>query len=150
MLDRAQISPEVLLEVRGLTKVFKPRKTLFQRKGSSPIRAVDDVSFEIRQGETLGLVGESGCGKSTVTRLLLGIHEPSAGTMRYRKKDGGTVDLDLSQAVGQFRVGWFDPRNGGQLTRGSVPSVAGGASRSVGLPPSAPEEDWLAMVSRIK
>jgi hypothetical protein len=63
---------------------------------------------------------------------------------------GGTVDLDLSQAVGQFRVGWFDPRNGGQLTRGSVPSVAGGASRSVGLPPSAPEEDWLAIVSRIK
>ena len=63
---------------------------------------------------------------------------------------GGTVDLDLSQAVGQFRVSWFDPRNGGQLTRGSVPSVAGGASRSVGLPPSVPEEDWLAIVSRIK
>ncbi|WP_113511126.1 oligopeptide/dipeptide ABC transporter ATP-binding protein [Bosea sp. 2KB_26] len=94
MLDRAQMSPDILLEVRGLTKVFKPRKTLFQRKTSNPIRAVDDVSFEIRQGETLGLVGESGCGKSTVTRLLLGIHEPSAGTMRYRKKDGGSVDLD--------------------------------------------------------
>ncbi|WP_248312030.1 oligopeptide/dipeptide ABC transporter ATP-binding protein [Bosea sp. BK604] len=82
------------MEVRGLTKVFQPRKTLFQRKASNPIRAVDGVSFEIRQGETLGLVGESGCGKSTVTRLLLGIHQPSAGTMRYRRKDGGSVDLE--------------------------------------------------------
>jgi hypothetical protein len=63
---------------------------------------------------------------------------------------GGTVDLDLSQAVGQFRVSWFDPRNGGALTRGSVTSVAGGASRSIGTPPSAPEQDWLAIVRRIK
>lgn len=93
MHERAQLSPDVLMEVRGLTKVFQPRKSLFRRT-SNPVRAVDDVSFEIRQGETLGLVGESGCGKSTVTRLLLGIHRPSAGTMRYRRKDGGSVDLD--------------------------------------------------------
>jgi peptide/nickel transport system ATP-binding protein len=88
------LAPESLLEVRGLTKVFKPRQSLFQRKASNPVRAVDDVSFDIRSGETLGLVGESGCGKSTVTRLVLGIHQPNSGTIRYRTKEGGSVDLD--------------------------------------------------------
>jgi len=63
---------------------------------------------------------------------------------------GGTVDLDLSQTVGQFRVSWFDPRSGAVLTRGSILSVAGGASRSIGRPPTAPEEDWLAIVRRVK
>lgn len=95
MADSATLPPDVLLEVSGLTKLFPPRRTLFQRKAANPVRAVEDVSFQIRQGETLGLVGESGCGKSTVTRLLLGIHQPSAGAMRYRRKDGGSVDLAM-------------------------------------------------------
>ncbi|HEV7323456.1 MAG TPA: oligopeptide/dipeptide ABC transporter ATP-binding protein [Bosea sp. (in: a-proteobacteria)] len=94
MAETPALPPDVLLDVRGLTKLFPPRRSLFQRKASNPVRAVEDVSFAIRQGETLGLVGESGCGKSTVTRLLLGIHQPTAGTMRYRRKDGGSVDLD--------------------------------------------------------
>jgi peptide/nickel transport system ATP-binding protein len=94
MAETPALPPEVLLDVRGLTKLFPPRRSLFQRKNANPVRAVEDVSFAIRQGETLGLVGESGCGKSTVTRLLLGIHQPTAGTMRYRRKDGGSVDLD--------------------------------------------------------
>ncbi|MCP4561642.1 MAG: ATP-binding cassette domain-containing protein [Bosea sp.] len=94
MAETPALPPEILLDVRGLTKLFPPRRSLFQRKASNPVRAVEDVSFAIRQGETLGLVGESGCGKSTVTRLLLGIHQPTAGTMRYRRKDGGSVDLD--------------------------------------------------------
>lgn len=98
MADSAALAPDVLLEVSGLTKLFPPRRTLFQRKAGNPVRAVEDVSFQIRRGETLGLVGESGCGKSTVTRLLLGIHQPSAGSMRYRRKDGGSVDLaELSE-----------------------------------------------------
>ena len=94
MAEIPALPPDVLLDVRGLTKLFPPRRSLFQRKTANPVRAVEDVSFAIRQGETLGLVGESGCGKSTVTRLLLGIHQPTAGTMRYRRKDGGSVDLD--------------------------------------------------------
>ena len=94
MAETPALPPDVLLDVRGLTKLFPPRRSLFQRKAANPVRAVEDVSFAIRQGETLGRVGESGCGKSTVTRLLLGIHQPTAGTMRYRRKDGGSVDLD--------------------------------------------------------
>ena len=94
MAETPALPSDILLDVRGLTKLFPPRRSLLQRKAANPVRAVEDVSFAIRQGETLGLVGESGCGKSTVTRLLLGIHQPTAGTMRYRRKDGGSVDLD--------------------------------------------------------
>ena len=73
-----------LVEVSGLHRTFRVGRALplfWQRR---EIRAVQDVSFSIAEGETLGLVGESGCGKSTVGRLVLGLLAPSAGVVRYR------------------------------------------------------------------
>jgi hypothetical protein len=61
---------------------------------------------------------------------------------------GGTVDLDLSAAAGQFSVSWFDPRSGGALKRGAVASVKGGGRAALGAPPDSPGEDWLAVVRR--
>jgi uncharacterized protein DUF5060/collagenase-like protein with putative collagen-binding domain len=61
---------------------------------------------------------------------------------------GGSADLDLTGATGQFNVSWFDPRNGGALKRGSVASVAGGKKVSLGAAPASPEEDWLVVVRR--
>ena len=61
---------------------------------------------------------------------------------------GGTADLDLRQATGAFTLTWFDPRNGGALKKGSVLSLKGGAAASLGVPPDAPGEDWLAVVRR--
>ena len=61
---------------------------------------------------------------------------------------GGTTSLDLSKASGQFTVSWFDPRNGGQLKQGSVPTVNGGASTALGAPPDNPAEDWLVVLRR--
>ena len=82
-----------LLEVANLRKYFG--------SGSHPVRAVDDVSFTIRQGETLGLVGESGSGKSTIGRLLTRLVDPSGGQMRYHGA-GAPQDLAaLSQS--QYR-----------------------------------------------
>jgi ABC-type glutathione transport system ATPase component len=69
-----------LIEVRNLTKVFG-------RVGPSEVRAVDDVSLEIRAGETLGLVGESGSGKSTLGRLILRLIEPTSGEILYEGRD---------------------------------------------------------------
>ena len=80
-----------LLEVRRLTKHFPVRKGVFSRV-SAHVHAVDDVSFAIAQGETLGLVGESGCGKSTTGKLILKLLEPTAGTVSWR---GNRID-DLS------------------------------------------------------
>ncbi len=61
---------------------------------------------------------------------------------------GGSADLDLSKASGQFTVNWFDPRNGGPLKRGSVAAVKGGARSSLGDPPDNPAEDWLVLVRK--
>jgi oligopeptide/dipeptide ABC transporter ATP-binding protein len=72
-----------LLEVEGLKKHFPVRKGLFARRVGQ-VYAVDDISFHIAEGETLGLVGESGCGKSTAGKTILKLLEPTAGTIRLR------------------------------------------------------------------
>jgi oligopeptide transport system ATP-binding protein len=75
-----------LVEVRNLVKHFPIKGGILQRT-IGLVQAVDDVSFEIRRGETLGLVGESGCGKTTVGRLLLRLIEPTSGEIRFDGKD---------------------------------------------------------------
>ena len=88
-----------LLEVQDLKKQFPIVRGLFSRV-SGQVRAVDGVSFHIGPGETLGLVGKSGCGKSTVGRTLLKLLEPSAGTIRVDGVD--ITDLD-AQAMLPYR-----------------------------------------------
>jgi peptide/nickel transport system ATP-binding protein len=81
-----------LLEVRGLRKYFPVTKG-FLRRVAGHVRAVDDVSFTVNEGETLGLVGESGCGKTTVSRCILRAIDPTAGEVLYRTRDNRVVDL---------------------------------------------------------
>ncbi|GAK51642.1 oligopeptide ABC transporter, ATP-binding protein [Candidatus Moduliflexus flocculans] len=81
----------LLLEVNNLKKYFPIRRGFF-RKTVGHVRAVDGVSFFIRQGETLGLVGESGCGKTTTGRLILKAYDPTEGQIRFRQNDE-MVDL---------------------------------------------------------
>ena len=77
-----------LLEVTGLIKTYPgPRRWLGLGKPAYVVRAVDDVSFAIAPGETLGLVGESGCGKSTVARTVLRLIEPTAGRVAFEGRD---------------------------------------------------------------
>jgi peptide/nickel transport system ATP-binding protein len=81
-----------LLEVRGLRKYFPIAKG-FLRRIAGHVRAVDDVSFTVNEGETLGLVGESGCGKTTVSRCILRAIDPTGGQVLYRTRDSRVVDL---------------------------------------------------------
>ena len=74
---------ENLVEVSHLKEYFQISTGMFSSK---PLKAVDDVSFNIRRGETLGLVGESGCGKTTVGRTLLHLYEPTGGEVRFEGK----------------------------------------------------------------
>ena len=71
---------DILVEVSHLKQYFPINTGMFSSK---PLKAVDDVSFSIRRGETLGLVGESGCGKTTVGRTLLHLYKPTAGEVRF-------------------------------------------------------------------
>ena len=75
-----------LIEVRNLKQYFPIRKGLLSRTVGH-VRAVDDVSFQIAEGETLGLVGETGCGKTTAGRTLLRLLEPTAGRILYDGRD---------------------------------------------------------------
>ena len=84
----------VLIRVENLTKHFPVLRGIGLRRAVGAVRAVDDVSFTIYKGETLGLVGESGCGKSTVGRTILQLYRPTSGKVYYR-------DLDLTAARGQ-------------------------------------------------
>jgi peptide/nickel transport system ATP-binding protein len=86
---------EVLLQVAHATKTFDVSPPWLTRMlGREPrllLHAVDDVSFDIRRGETLGLVGESGCGKSTVARLIVGLYSLSSGSITYAGADVGAL-----------------------------------------------------------
>ena len=82
---------EALLELSHLKKYFPVRRGLFQRTVGH-VRAVDNVSFDIAPGETLGLVGESGCGKTTVGRTLLRLYEPTDGKVVFNGTDVSSAD----------------------------------------------------------
>ncbi len=92
-----------LLAARGLSKEFELERSLGARLLRAPrrvVRAVSDASFEIARGETLGLIGESGCGKSTVARLLLRLHEPTRGQVLL---DGTEVTALPNAELTRFR-----------------------------------------------
>ncbi len=82
----------VLLQVKNLKKYFPIHRGFF-RNTVGNVRAVDDVSFFVNEGETLGLVGESGCGKTTTSRCILRALTPTSGEMLFHTKEGSTVDL---------------------------------------------------------
>jgi oligopeptide transport system ATP-binding protein len=87
-----------LLRVEGLKMYFPIYKGVLRRRAGE-IKAVDDVSFEVRAGETLGLVGESGCGKSTTGRAILRLYEPTAGAILLDGRDIAHLDGDALRSL---------------------------------------------------
>ena len=88
--QRRSAPGEVLIEASQLRKHFPVHKTLLGAS-TTTIKAVDGVDFVVRAGETFGLVGESGCGKSTTSRLLLRLEDPTSGVIRFEGKDIATL-----------------------------------------------------------
>jgi len=90
MATNANPKGETLVEVKNLVKYFPVRAGLLQRVVNQ-VKAVDDVSFVVRKGETLGMVGESGCGKTTIGRTMLRLVEPTSGSVNFEGKDVFTL-----------------------------------------------------------
>ncbi|MEU6118442.1 dipeptide ABC transporter ATP-binding protein [Streptomyces sp. NPDC047117] len=78
---------EAILEVRDLVRHYALTQGIVLKRQVGAVKAVDGVSFDLRKGETLGIVGESGCGKSTVAKMLVGLERPTAGAIRYHGED---------------------------------------------------------------
>ncbi|MFV2034403.1 MAG: ATP-binding cassette domain-containing protein, partial [Halocynthiibacter sp.] len=108
---------ETLFEIENLEVHFPVRKGVILDRTVGHVKAVDGVSFDIRRGETLGLVGESGCGKTTIGRCLLRLETPTAGQIRFESQDIGALSKPVAfgyrrqvQAVFQDPYSSLNPR----------------------------------------
>lgn len=90
-MDGSQLPDDVIMRVENLVKEFPITKGVFFKKQVGAVKAVSDISFEVKAGETLGLVGESGCGKSTTARSVMRLLEPTSGDVWFRSQTAGEV-----------------------------------------------------------
>ena len=128
---------DVILAAEGLAKFFPIRAGLIFDKQMALVKAVDGVSFEINEGETFGLVGESGCGKTTIAKLLLLLEVPTRGSILFRRRavpDMTKKELkeyqNVIQAVFQDPYSSLSPRMKAREIISEPMSTAGGYTRS--------------------
>ncbi|MBN1643937.1 MAG: dipeptide ABC transporter ATP-binding protein [Dehalococcoidales bacterium] len=104
------MAEEIIIEVNNLTKYFPVSRGLFRQKKIAEVKAVDGVSFAIHSGETLGLVGESGCGKTTLGKCMVQLYRPTSGEIIFEGKDLCRLsDKELRPFRQKLQVVFQDP-----------------------------------------
>jgi peptide/nickel transport system ATP-binding protein len=115
-MSNVKSGAKTILEIHGVKMHFPITKGFFNRQTGS-VKAVDDVSFSLYEGETLGLVGESGCGKTTLGRCILRVYRPTAGSIVYQPENGPSADLaaisdkELKPLRREIRMIFQDPQS---------------------------------------
>ena len=135
MQSQARLDDNILLDVSGLKKYYPITKGILRRTVGY-VKAVDDVTFKLRVGETLGLVGESGCGKTTAGRTIMRLYDPTGGVVNFRSRvlgDGkeervvNLSELEPARMKTLRQDGWLKVLNGmttidevGRTTAGDI------------------------------
>ncbi len=141
-----------LLEVKNLAMRFPIQKGILRRTVGH-VHAVNDISFDVRNGETFGIVGESGCGKTTTGRCITRILEPTEGAIHYRHNSGQTTDLAqadraaLKKLRRDIRMIFQDPHSS-LNPRLPVVEIVGQCLRANGIAKGSELEDRVAMLLR--
>lgn len=139
---------EILLEVRDLKKWF-PIKAGFLKHTVGHVRAVDGISFNIRRGETMGLVGESGCGKSTAGRTLLRLLEKTSGEVIFDGQDLNELSKEeLRKIRPRIQIVFQDPYSS-LSPRIPVGEIIGEAVREHGIVPPEEFDDYITRVMKV-
>ena len=135
----------VLLEIRGLAKRYDIRLGAFGEK-QAVVRALDDFTADILEGETLSLVGESGCGKSTTGFAILNLQRPSAGSVRYKGQDIAGLDEDAMRPLRRdLQIVFQDPYS----TLNPRMTVGEALAEPIRFHGLAPKGEVLARVARL-
>ncbi|MCX5906702.1 MAG: ATP-binding cassette domain-containing protein [Deltaproteobacteria bacterium] len=101
---------DILVEIKDLKKYFPVRRGIFIERHVGDVKAVDDISFTVRKGETLGLVGESGCGKTTIGRVITRLEKATAGEVRFEGRDILSIEgEELRQLRRDLQIVFQDP-----------------------------------------
>jgi oligopeptide transport system ATP-binding protein len=136
---------DVLFELRDLRKYFPVKRGILFDRTVAEIKAVDGVSFGIRSGETFGLVGESGCGKSTIGRLLLKLEEPTSGQILFEDADIATFDARRTQSFRRHVQAVFQDPFSSLNPRMTVEEIVGEPLLVHGV-----EADRIARLQRVR
>ena len=147
MTPHAGGESEYLLEVRDLVKYF-PIKSSFFKKTIGNVKAVDGVSFKIKRGTTMGLVGESGCGKSTVGRTILRLHSKTAGQVLFNGQDIFALNHDQLRAMRpRMQIIFQDPYSS-LSPRLPIGEIIGEAVREHNIVPPEEFDDYITRIMK--